>query len=70
MTTKSTEVPSEDDEVPNAAAESDVNLSASELIDLASLQPLPESDVNFSASWLDDLAPLQPHLSLPTSQLF
>ena len=38
-----------------------MNLSASQLIDLASLQPLPESgDMNFSASWLDDLVPLQP----------
>ena len=37
-----------------------MNLSASELIDLASLQPPPESDMNFSASWLDNLVPLHP----------
>ena len=45
MTMKYTEMPSkEDDEVRFAAAESnDVNLSASELDDPASLQTLPES---------------------------
>ena len=63
VTTKSTKMLSEDDKVQDAAAESDRNLSASELINLASLQPLPESGkMNFSASWLDDLAPLQPKL--------
>ena len=58
ITTKSTKILSKDDEMQDAATESDVDLSAIKLIDLVSLQPPPESDVNFSTSWMDDLEPL------------
>ena len=52
MTMKSAEMPSDkDDEVRFATAESDIKLSASNLIDLVLLQPLPDSgNINFSGS--------------------
>ena len=61
----------EEDEMQVTATESDVNLSASEWIELFLLQPLTELDVmNFAASMLNDPVFLPSRLRLPISRLF